>query len=384
LISIILFQQRAPPFIKSGCTPDLVITQRKIVTGVGNVAVKIPKVRDRSGGGIKFNSAVVPPYVRKAKRVEAALPWLYLRGISTGDMQDALSVLLGEEAKGLSPAVVSRLKAQWTDDYQAWNRRDLSNERYVYVWADGIYSTLRGEDDRLCLLVVIGVNELGEKRLLALSDGYRESKASWLSVLQDLQGRGLKDAPKLATGDGALGFWAALNETWPATRHQRCWVHKTANVLAALPDSIQGKAKAGLKEIWMAPARVQAENAFDGFLRDFEAKYPKAVAVLSKDRESLLAFYDFPAEHWVHIRTTNPIESTFATIRHRTTRTKNCVSRNTLLGLVFQLTLAAEKDWRRIRGFKQLPDVIKGVRFQDGIAIITESEKTEESQQMTA
>jgi putative transposase len=365
--------------VRNGYLPE-----RKIVTGVGNVAVKIPKVRDRSGGGIKFNSAVVPPYVRKAKRVEAALPWLYLRGISTGDMQDALSVLLGEEAKGLSPAVVSRLKVQWTDDYQAWNRRDLSNERYVYVWADGIYSTLRSEDDRLCLLVVIGVNELGEKRLLALSDGYRESKASWLSVLQDLQGRGLKDAPKLATGDGALGFWAALNETWPATRHQRCWVHKTANVLAALPDSIQGKAKAGLKEIWMAPARVQAEKAFDGFLRDFEAKYPKAVAVLSKDRESLLAFYDFPAEHWVHIRTTNPIESTFATIRHRTTRTKNCVSRNTLLGLVFQLTLAAEKDWRRIRGFKQLPDVIKGVRFQDGIAIITESEKTEESQQMAA
>lgn len=365
--------------VRNGYLPE-----RDIVTGVGNVAVKIPKVRDRSGGGIKFNSSLVPPYVRKAKRVEAALPWLYLRGISTGDMQDALSVLLGTEAKGLSPAVVSRLKAQWADEYQAWNRRDLSNQRYVYVWADGIYSTLRGEDDRLGLLVIIGVNEHGEKRLLALSDGYRESKASWLSVLQDLQARGLQDAPKLAIGDGALGFWAAVNEAWPQTRTQRCWVHKTANVLAALPDSVQAKAKAGLKAIWMAETKVQATKAFDRFQRDFEAKYPKAVNILEKDRESLLAFYDFPAEHWVHIRTTNPIESSFATIRHRTTRTKNCVSRNTLLGLVFQLALTAEKSWRKIRGFKRLPDVINGIRFQDGMAVIAESDDGEENQQIAA
>ncbi len=365
--------------VRNGYLPE-----REIVTGVGNVTVKMPKVRDRSGGGIKFNSSLVPPYVRKAKRVEAALPWLYLRGISTGDMRPALSVLLGDDAKGLSPAVVSRLKAQWADDYLAWNRRDLSKERYVYVWADGIYSTLRGEDDRLCLLVIIGVNEQGEKRLLALSDGYRESKSSWLSVLQDMQARGLQDAPKLATGDGALGFWAALNEAWPTTQHQRCWVHKTANVLAALPDSIQGKAKAGLKEIWMAETKAQANKAFDTFLRDFEAKYPKAATVLAKDREPLLAFYDCPAEHWIHIRTTNPIESTFATIRHRTTRTKNCVSRNTLLGLVFQLTLIAEKGWRKIRGFKRLPDVIEGARFQDGIAIVTGPEKTVETQQIAA
>jgi putative transposase len=365
--------------VRNGYLPE-----RDIVTGVGNVAVKIPKVRDRSGGGIKFNSSLVPPYVRKAKRVEAALPWLYLRGISTGDMQETLSVLLGNEAKGLSPAVVSRLKAQWGDEYQAWNRRDLSNDRYVYVWADGIYSTLRGEDDRLCLLVIIGVNERGEKRLLALSDGYRESKASWLSVLQDLQARGLQDAPKLATGDGALGFWAAVNEAWPQTRTQRCWVHKTANVLAALPDSVQAKAKAGLKEIWMAETQAQATKAFDRFLRDFEAKYPKAVNILEKDRESLLAFYDFPAEHWVHIRTTNPIESSFATIRHRTTRTKNCVSRNTLLGLVFQLALTAERSWRKIRGFKQLPDVINGIRFQDGIAVIAEADNRDDNQQVAA
>lgn len=365
--------------VRNGYLPE-----REIVTGVGTVAVKIPKVRDRSGSGVKFNSSLVPPYVRKAKRVEAALPWLYLRGISTGDMQGALSVLLGDDAKGLSPTVVSRLKAQWGEDYSAWNRRDLSQERYVYVWADGIYSTLRGEDDRLCLLVIIGVNEQGEKRLLALSDGYRESKASWLSVLQDLQTRGLREAPKLATGDGALGFWAAINEAWPTTQHQRCWVHKTANVLAALPDSIQGKAKAGLKEIWMAETKVQATKAFDSFLREFEAKYPKAVGVLEKDRETLLAFYDFPAEHWIHIRTTNPIESSFATIRHRTTRTKNCVSRTTLLGLMFQLALTAEKSWRKIRGFKRLPEVIEGIRFQDGIAVITEPEKTEQTQQMAA
>jgi putative transposase len=365
--------------VRNGYLPE-----REIVTGVGPVAVKVPKVRDRSGGGIKFNSSLVPPYVRKAKRVEAALPWLYLRGISRGDMQEALSVLLGDEAKGLSPAVVSRLKAQWADDYQAWNRRDLARERYVYVWADGIYSTLRGEDDRLCLLVLIGVNEQGDKRLLALSDGYRESKASWLSVVQDLQARGLQEAPKLAIGDGALGFWAAINEAWPATRQQRCWVHKTANVLAALPDSLQGKAKAGLHEIWMAATKAGAEKALAGFLRDFEAKYPKAVNLLEKDREALLAFYDFPAEHWIHIRTTNPIESSFATIRHRTTRTKNCVSRNTLLGLVFQLALTAEKGWRRIRDFQQLPEVVSGVRFQDGVAVIREAEITEETQQIAA
>jgi len=254
----------------------------------------------------------------------------------------------------------------------------------VYVWADGIYSTLRGEDDRLCLLVLIGVNEHGEKRLLALSDGYRESKASWLSVLHDLQARGLQDAPKLATGDGALGFWAAVNEAWPKTRTQRCWVHKTANVLAALPDSVQAKAKAGLKEIWMAETKAQATKAFDRFQRDFEAKYPKAVSILERDCESLLAFYDFPAEHWMHIRTTNPIESSFATIRHRTTRTKNCVSRNTLLGLVFQLALTAEKSWRKIRGFKQLPDVIQGIRFQDGMAVIAESDNGESNQQIAA
>jgi transposase-like protein len=288
-------------------------------------------------------------------------------------MQEALSVLLGSEANGLSPAVVSRLKAQWSEDYLAWSRRDLTDERYVYIWADGIYSTLRGEDDRLCLLVIIGVNEQGEKRLLALSDGYRESKASWLTILQDMESRGLKHPPKLAIGDGALGFWAALEEAWPETRCQRCWVHKTANVLNELPKSVHGKAKAGLHEIWMAETKAQAEKAFDQFVREFSAKYPKATGVLVKDRGVLLSFYDFPAEHWVHIRTSNPIESTFATIRHRTTRTKNCVSRNTLLGLVFQLALAAERFWLKLRGFNRLTDVLQGIAFQDGIAVLEEA-----------
>jgi putative transposase len=350
--------------VRNGFLPE-----REILTGLGPVAVRIPKVRDRSKSGIKFTSAIVPPYVRKARRVEAALPWLYLRGISTGDMQDALSVLLGEEAKGLSPAVVSRLKAQWTEAYSAWSRRDLTGEHYVYVWADGIYSTLRGEDDRLCLLILIGVNARGEKRLLALSDGYRESKASWLSVLQDLAARGLARPPALAIGDGALGFWAALAKAWPDTRSQRCWVHKTANVLNELPKSIQGQAKAGLQEIWKAETLALAEKAFDRFVRDFGAKYPKAVEKLAKDRATLLAFYDFPAEHWSHIRTTHPIESSFATIRHRTTRTKNCVSRNTLLGLVFQLALTAEKSWRKLGGFKLLPEVVAGIRFEDGLRV---------------
>ena len=305
--------------------------------------------------------------------MEAALPWLYLRGISTGDMQEALSVLLGDEAQGLSPAVVSRLKAEWSEAHAAWNRRDLSGESYVYVWADGIYSALRGEDDRLCLLVLIGVNEQGEKRLLALSDGYRESKASWLSLIQDLQARGLKTPPALGIGDGALGFWAALDEAWPRTRHQRCWVHKTANVLNALPKSVQGKAKAGLQEIWMAETQTQAGKAFDRFARDFGAKYPKAVAILDKDRAALLAFYDFPAEHWVHIRTTNPIESSFATVRHRTDRTRGAISRESIVPFVFKLGKVAEQHWRKLNGFEYLAKVITGVRFRDGIEVRDDS-----------
>lgn len=252
------------------------------------------------------------------------------------------------------------------------------------MWADGIDATLRGEDDRLCLRVLIGVNEPGEKRLLAWSAGYRESKTSWLAVLQDVQARGLNTAPALAIGDGALGFWAAQEEAWPATRGQRCWVHKTANVLNELPKSIQGKAKAGLYEIWMAATQAQASQAFDRFVRDFGAQYPTAVAKRVKDRAALLAFYDFPGEHWVHLRTTNPIESSFATIRHRTTRTKNCVSRNTLLGLVFQLALTAEQSWRKLGGFKLLPAVVQGIRFVDGVRVTDQPPSGFEAEQQIA
>jgi transposase-like protein len=341
---------------------------REVLTAIGNVEVRVPKVRDRSGGGIKFNSALVPPFVRRSQRVSAALPWLYLKGISTGDMREALTVLLGDEAKGLSPNVVSRLKSEWATEYAGWMKRDLSASRYVYWWVDGIHTGLRQENDaRQCLLVIIGVTPEGNKELVTIGDGLRESKESWLDVLRDLAARGLGAGPLLAVGDGALGFWAALDEVFPDTRRQRCWVHKTANVLNALPKSLQAKAKADLHEIWMAPTRAQAITAFDHFLKTYGAKYPKATDKLAKDREALLAFYDFPAEHWIHLRTTNPIESTFATVRHRTTRTKNCVTRSTFLGLAFKLVQEAQKSWRRIRAVERIAELLAGTVFNDGV-----------------
>jgi transposase-like protein len=319
--------------VRNGYQPE-----RDILTAAGPVAVKVPKVRDRSGSGIKFNSALVPPYVRRTPRISAALPWLYLKGISTGDMSEALQVLLGEDAKGLSAPVVSRLKMEWANERKAWDARDLSAERYVYWWADGVYTGLRSEDtDKQCLLVIIGVKPDGSKERVAIGDGIRESKESWRDLLLDLKERGLKRGPLLAIGDGSMGFWAALNEVYPETRHQRCWMHKTVNVLNAFPDSLQSKAKADLKEIWMAPTLDVAERAFKRFVASYGVKYPQAVEKLTKDEDALLAFYDFPAEHWKHIRTTNPIESTFATVRHRSSRTRNCVSRDTFLGLAFKL-----------------------------------------------
>jgi len=350
--------------VRNGYLPE-----REILTGVGLVAVKVPKVRSRTDEPVVFRSSLVPPYVRKARRVEAALPWLYLKGIATGQMQEALEVLVGPEAKGLSASVISRLKREWEAEYADWCRRDLSRERWVYLWADGIYSGLRAERQKLCALVVIGVDERGEKHFLAIEDGVRESTQSWREVLLDLKGRGLSVPPKLATGDGALGFWSALDEVYPETRHQRCWVHKTANVLNYLPKGVQAKAKKALQEIWMAEGRASANKAFDHFVQTYQAKYPKAVACLEKDREALLTFYDFPAEHWVHIRTTNPIESTFATIRHRTDQAKGCVSRNTMLAMIYKLGMSAEKRWRKIRGFNQLTKVIHGVKFKDGIEV---------------
>jgi len=343
---------------------------RDILTGAGPVAVSVPKVRDRSGNGVKFNSAIVPPYVRKSPRVSAALPWLYLKGISTGDMGEALQVLLGADAKGLSPNVVSRLKAQWADEQRQWSERDLSQARHVYWWADGIHTGLRSEpSDGQCLLVIIGVTPDGRKERVAIGDGYRESKQSWKEILLDLKARGLQAGPLLATGDGAMGFWAALEEVFPATRPQRCWFHKMGNVLNALPKSQQAKAKAGMQAIWMAATRADAQAAFAQFVLQYQAKYPKAVEKLEKDRASLLAFYDFPAEHWQHLRTTNPIESTFATVRHRTTRTRNCVSRATFLGLVFKLIEEAEKSWRRIRGVDKIGPLLNGIPFKDGIQV---------------
>ena len=339
------------------------LPQRELLTGAGPIPVKVPKVRDRSRSGIKFNSNIVPPYIRKSPRVSAALPWLYLKGISTGDMSEALKVLLGEDARGLSANVVIRLKAQWADEHAAWNRRDLSRDRYVYWWGDGIHTGLRSEhSDGQCLLVILGVTPEGGKQRIAIGDGYRESKESWKEILLDLKHRGLQAGPLLATGDGAMGFWAAMSEVFPQTRHQRCWFHKMGNVLNALPKSQHGRAKA----IWMAATRDEAQAAFAAFIGAYQGKYPKAAEKLDKDRDSLLAFYDFPAEHWQHIRTTNPIESTFATVRHRTTRTRNCVSRATFPGLAFKLIEEAEKSWRRIRGADKIELLLKGIAFKDG------------------
>jgi putative transposase len=342
---------------------------REVLTGLGPVAVRVPKARSRVEAPAVFHSRLVPPYVRRAKSVDAVLPWLYLLGVSSGNMQEALAALLGPEAAGLSAAVVARLKGVWMEEYRLWRHAKLGKDRWVYLWVDGIYSGLRAENERLCALVVIGVNKRGQKKLLAIEDGVRESKQSWREVLLALKGRGLTIPPRLAVGDGALGFWAAVREIYPETRAQRCWVHKTANVLNYLPKSLQPKAKAALHEIWMAETKADATTAFNQFVAVFGAKYPKAVECLVKDREALLAFYDFPAEHWIHIRTSNPIESTFATIRHRTERTKGCLTRDGMLSMIFKLGMSAEKNWRRLRGFEWLAKVISGVKFRDGIEV---------------
>lgn len=347
--------------VRNGYQPE-----RSIVTGVGPVAVKVPKTRDRSGQRIGFRSSLVPPYLKKTRRVEELLPLLYLAGISTNDFPGALQALWGESVKGLSANSIARLKRAWEGEYEAFQKAEWRGKRFVYLWADGIYINVRAAERR-CVLVVIGCDSTGEKHFLAIEDGYRESKASWSKLLLRLKDNGLEMAPKLAVGDGALGFWAALAEVFPPTRHQRCWVHKTANVLNYLPKSVHSEAKAALHEIWQAPDRALAETAFDRFIAVYEAKYPKATRCLVKDREALLAFYDFPAAHWQHIRTSNPIESTFATIRLRTDKTRNCVSAKSGVALVYKLAMSAEKRWRRLRGFKQLTDVIDRIQFIDGI-----------------
>jgi len=352
--------------VRNGYLPE-----RAVLTAVGPVVVKVPKARDRSGSGVKFNSTLVPPYVRRSARVSAALPWLYLKGISTGDMSEALKVLVGEDAKGLSANVVSRLKAQWAQEHARWNKRDLTAARYVYWWVDGIHTQLRAEESSggQCLLVIIGVTPEGRKERVAIGDGLRESKEAWKELLLGLKKSGLQHGPQLAVGDGAMGFWGALAEVFPNTAAQRCWFHKMGNVLNALPKSLHARAKSALQEIWMAATRNEATKAFERFVAAYDAKYPKAAEKLTKDRDALLAFYDFPAEHWAHLRTTNPIESTFATVRHRTTRTRNCVSRATFLGLTFKLIEEAEKSWRRIRGAEKIELLMKGVIFKDGEAV---------------
>ena len=350
--------------VRNGYLPE-----REVQTGIGMIGAKVPRARDRKGGAepIRFSSSILPPYLRRSKSIEELLPWLYLKGVSTGGFSEALSSLLGPEAPGLSPSTISRLKKIWADEYGEWNRRDLSEREYVYVWADGVYFQARLEEQKQCVLVVMGSTRSGEKELLSIQDGYRESEQSWLELLLDLKQRGLQIAPRAAVGDGALGFWKALRKVYPETRALRCWVHKTANVLNKLPKGLQGKAKAALHDIWMAESREDAQKALDAFAETYGAKYPKAVECLTKDREELLAFYDFPAEHWKHLRTTNPIESTFATVKLRTAKTRGCLSRTTALTMVFQLCRSAQKGWRKLSGYELLAKVIQGVKFVDGV-----------------
>ena len=347
--------------IRNGYLP-----KRTVQTGLGDVDVQVPKVRDKSHQGIKFNSLLIPPYLKRTESIEELLPVLYLKGISTGDFSEALKSLLGENAKGLSAGTISRLKQHWQEEHKSWSQRDLSLKKYVYIWADGVYFNVRSEEAKQCILVIIGVNEFGKKELIAIEEGYRESTQSWTELLEGIHHRGLVIAPKLAVGDGALGFWKAISKVYPETRHQRCWVHKTANVLNKLPKSVQPKVKEALHEIWMAETRDKAYKAFDSAVKRFGDKYPGAINCLTKDKEQMLAFYDYPAAHWQHIRTSNPIESTFATVRLRTVKTRNAVSRTTILSMVFKLTQSAENRWRKIRGFKLLGDVIDGVEFING------------------
>ena len=361
-------QQR---IVRNGHLPE-----REVQTGIGGIAVKVPRARDREGE-VKFKSTLLPPYLKRTKSIEELLPWLYLKGISTNDFGSALQSLLGIEAPGLTASSISRLKSRWEEECSAWRTQDLSKKNYIYIWADGIYCGIRGEDEKMCLLVIMGLNDTGKKELIALDDGYRESADTWLSVLRSLKDRGLVIAPKLAIGDGSLGFWKALPQVFPETKSQRCWQHKTLNILNNFPAALRGKVLNSLHQIWMAETKVQAQKAWDIFVRDYKDKYPNAVECLNKDSGTLLTFYDFPAEHWKSIRTTNPIESTFATVRHRAKNAKGCVSRASMLAFAFKLIQTASKRWKRVAGFERVAQVITGVKFVDGIA----TEKLTDQQQ---
>lgn len=358
--SAIKDEQGRRQVVRNGYLPE-----RIVQTGVGELPVKMPRVRNNSGEAITFCSTLLPPYLKRSKSLEELIPWLYLKGVSTGDMSSALSALLGEKAKGLSAKNIGHLTTAWQEEYRTWEQRDLSELNIVYAWADGVYLNAR-MDDRQCLLVIVGADDIGKKHVLAIKSGTRESKISWHELLLDLKNRGLTRAFKIAVGDGAMGFWSALDEVFPDTKQQRCWVHKTMNILNKLPKSQQSLAKDSLHDIWMAPTRADSEIAFDKFIKIYESKYPKATECLSKDRDTLLSFYDFPSKHWHHLRTTNPIESMFATVKLRTAKTRGCLSQKTGLAMVYKLAIVAESKWPRLRGSAFVADVVKGVKFKDG------------------
>src|SRR3954451_3294956 len=346
---------------------------REILTGLGPVVVRQPRVRDgeaAEGERIRYSPSILPRYARRSKSLEVLIPILYLKGISSGDFEEALAALVGKDAPGLSASTIARLKEVWTEEHARWQKRDLSAKRYVYYWADGIHLEARLEEQAQCILVIIGATPEGRKELVGFTDGLRESSQSWRDLLLDLKRRGLTTAPQIAVADGALGFWKALGEVWPTTREQRCWVHKTANILNKMPKSLHTKAKRALQEIWMAETKKDAVTALEAFVETYQVKYQRATNCLIKDRDTLLAFYDFPAEHWKHLRTTNPIESTFATVRHRTIRSKGCLSNKTALAMVFKLVEGAQKSWRRVDGPNQLPKVLGGIKFTDGIEVV--------------
>ena len=348
------------------------LPEREVMTGIGPVAARQPRVRDRQAAvegatPVKFRPTILPPYARRSKSLEVLIPLLYLRGISTGDFGEALSALLGKDAPNLSASTIARLKDGWSEEHRKWSQRDLSAKRYVYVWADGIHVQARLEEEAQCILVVLGATPEGKKEIVGFTDGTRESAHDWRALLLDLKRRGLAVAPEIAVADGALGFWKALGEVWPKTVEQRCWVHKTANILNKMPKSLHAKAKLAVQQIWMAETKADAGAAFDVFVETYGVKYPRATQCLTKDRQTLLAFYDFPAAHWKHLRTTNPIESTFASVRHRTVRAKGCLSNQSALVFVFKLVEAAQKSWHRLDGHLLLPKLVEGVKFKDGI-----------------
>lgn len=348
--------------------------ERQIQTGIGPLDVQRPKVRDRAAANtpdtrIRFTSNILPKWARRSVSLDALLPVLYLKGISTGDFQEALSALLGTDAPNLSPGVLARLTAGWQADYDTWTQRDLSARHYVYIWADGVYLQARMEENAECMLVIIGATPEGKKELIGFQVGLRESAQSWHELLTDIKGRGLAIAPEIAVGDGAMGFWTALDKAFPGTKHQRCWVHKVKNVLNCFPKQMAPAVKSDLDDIQHAETRAEAETALTVFSEKYGVKYEKGVANLTRDREAMLAFFEFPAEHWGHLRTSNPIESVFATVRHRTVRTKGALSQKTAKLMVFTLIQAASKKWLRLKGRNQLPKLIEGTKFNDGVEV---------------